>query len=344
MTVVARRTGFVSYLTTASDAILVITMMPTPKSVLVGRDAKRHTMTLPPEALIIGVSAGLLEAVLYAASVTVYKSQAGEIRPIAVSGIKIWITLGLMTVLVLIFYGSFPFSIPADTIFILALTIVGPVVADTLYIQAQDRIGVAFAFPIAYSYPVMTYLLSVAFLGDALLVTKLGGVVLAVAGIGIISYERNKESVKEFRLQADRVIGIVLALLALLGYAVGVTLLQVGVEGVEPLPANFIRSVFGSLAFLPIYAGARVKGMAKPSTRAAGIVAVAALFGFGFGSLLYTTATKYVGATITSLLDSMAPIFGVAFAVPFLGEKITSRVILGTVMSVLGVTIVILGF
>lgn len=344
MTTVVRKNRFASCLRKAPDANFFASTMPTPKSVLVDRHPIRHTMTLPSEALFIGVSAGLLEAVLYAASVTVYKSQAEKIRPIAVSGIKIWITLGLMTTLVLIFYGAFPFSIPTDTVFILALTIVGPVVADTLYIQAQDRIGVAFAFPIAYSYPIMTYLLSVAFLGDALLVTKLGGVVLAVAGIGIISYERNKESVKEFRLQADRVIGIVLALLALLGYAVGVTLLQVGVEGVEPLPANFIRSVFGSLAFLPIYAGARAKGMAKPGRRAAGIVAVAALFGFGFGSLLYTTATKYVGATITSLLDSMAPVFGVAFAVPFLGERVTPRVILGTIMSVIGVAVVILGF
>jgi O-acetylserine/cysteine efflux transporter len=296
------------------------------------------------DAIIIGIMAGLLEAILYAASVTVYKSQAEGIRPIAVSGIKIWVTMGLMTILVLMFYGSFPASVPSDTILVLALTIVGPVVADTLYIQAQDRIGVAFAFPIAYSYPIMTYLLSVAFLGDVLLVTKLGGVILAVTGIAIISYERNKESLKEVSLEEHRVVGIILALLALSGYAASVTLLQVGVEGVDPVPANFIRSAFGAIAFLPIYAGARSRGMPRPTKRSTGIVAVAALFGFGFGSLLYTFATKYVGATITSLLDSMAPIFGVAIAVPVLGEKVTKRVILGTIMSVLGVAIVILGF
>lgn len=312
-------------------------------SVKVPQDC-RVNMTLLTQDLLIGVSAGLLEAVLYAASVTVYKSQEEGIRPIATSAIKIWVTLGLMTTLVLVFYGTLPLFMSLGTLFILALSIVGPVIADTLYIQAQDRIGVAFAFPIAYAYPIMTYLLSAAFLGESLRLTRLGGVIVAVAGIGIISYERNRETAKEFRLEAGRVVGIFLAICALIGYAVAVVLLQVGLEGVDPLPANFIRSIFGSIAFLPIYAGARISGMKKPNRRSAAIVAVAALFGFGLGSLLYTIATKYVGATITSLLDSMAPIFGLAIAVPFLGEKVTKRVILGTIMSVTGVAIVILGF
>jgi len=301
-------------------------------------------MTLLTQGLLIGVSAGLLEAILYAASVTVYKSQEEGIRPIATSAIKIWVTLALMTTLVLVFYGTLPLFMSAPTLFLLALTIVGPVVADTLYIQAQDRIGVAFAFPIAYAYPIMTYVLSVAFLGESLRLTRLGGVIVAVMGIGIISYERNRETAQEFKLQADRIAGVLLAICALVGYAVGVVLLQVGLQGIDPLPANFVRSIFGSIAFLPIYAGARMKGMKKPNKRSAAIIAVAALFGFGIGSLLYTIATKYVGATITSLLDSMAPIFGVMIAVPLLGEKVTKRVILGTLMSVTGVAIVILGF
>ncbi|MBE0526905.1 MAG: hypothetical protein IH631_08175, partial [Candidatus Thorarchaeota archaeon] len=77
-------------------------------------------MQASPE-LIVGSLIGFLGAALYGLSVVVYRSQSEEIKPVAISSIKMWITLPFMAIMVFIFTGIDSVFLPLATIAILGI-------------------------------------------------------------------------------------------------------------------------------------------------------------------------------------------------------------------------------
>jgi drug/metabolite transporter (DMT)-like permease len=302
-------------------------------------------MQLTPD-IITGSVAMLIGSALYALSVVVYRSQKKEISPLAISSIKMWVALGFMIFVILLpFWGS-PFSVPLEATILLSISVVcGATIGDTVYLTAQERIGVSYAFPIAMSFPILTYFFTIVFLNEALLLSRLAGVIVAVIGISILALEQESTEDEEGnskRNGLDR-IGVTLAILTAVLYATGTTVLQVGVADVEPVVATFIRVVVGSVAFVPMFAVAKSKGMPWPTRRATKLVAIAGFFGMALGSLLYVTGVKYAGAAIASVLASLAPLYAVPISVVYLKESMTSKAALGAVATIIGVILVIIG-
>jgi len=301
-------------------------------------------MQVTPE-ILYGTVAGLIGAMLYAFSIVVYRSQKGEIKPLAISSTKMWVALPFMTLLVLFPFVPSPFLLPFETIVLLALSIItGAVIGDTLYLVSQERIGVSYAFPIAMSFPILTYALTITFLGEALIASRLVGVIIAVTGVIIISSEQDKGTDESGQIKKLDALGISLAILTSILYAIGTTILQVGVTDVDPITGNFVRVLTGSIAFAPMFMVARYKGMPLPTRRATKFVVVAAFFGMAIGSLLYVMGVKYAGATIMSVLGSTAPLFAIPVSIFFLKEKITRFAGIGVLLTIVGVVLVVVGF
>jgi drug/metabolite transporter (DMT)-like permease len=299
-------------------------------------------MQVDPQVLL-GATTGLLASFLYAISVVVYRSQRDEIRPLQISAIKMWVAFCFMFIVVLLPFREAPFYIPLfSAFFLLASVTLGPIIGDTLYLTSQERIGVAYAFPIVGTYPIITYFLAVLFLGDTLSAIRFAGTVLAVIGVIIIAGEQSSNSIASTS-NFDKV-GIGLALSTAFLYAIGTSFLQVGLVGVDPIDGNFLRTLVGSVEFLPLFMLIQIKGAKRPSKRVTKIVAFAGLLGMGFGSLLYVSTVKFVGAAMTSVLGSMSPLFAVPISVFFLKEKLSRKAAIGILAAVLGVILVVLGF
>lgn len=291
--------------------------------------------------ILLGVTAGLLSSFFYAVSVIIYKSVAREIRPIAVSAIKMWLSLAFITVLVLLPFRTTPFSVPLESVIILGLAVtVGTVIGDTAYLVSQDRIGVSYAFPITSAYPITTYTLAFLFLGDQIIPSRIFGVVLAVVGIIIISRGQNSSSDSEEK-HGSRAVGISLAFLALIMYSMSTTLMQAGTIGVEAIDANFIRMLVGSIELAPAFAVARHLGMPLPSRRGVKVTIIAAFFGMALGSLLYLASIKYAGATIGAVLGSTSPLFGVPIAFAYLKERVSKVELVGIAATMAGVLLTV---
>ncbi|MGV9169835.1 MAG: DMT family transporter [Promethearchaeia archaeon] len=298
-------------------------------------------MQLSPD-IIAGTVSGVLGAALYALSVTVYRRYADNIDAIAVASIKMWIALPFTAVLALIlFFPALP-TISFMTMVFLALSVIlGAVVGDTIYLVSQERIGVSIAFPISMSFPVITYILTIFVLGEALIPVRLAGTIVAVLGVIIISREQDTGG-DEHESEGYDVLGIFLAFLTSVLYAAGAVILQVGVTDVDPISGNLVRIFFGSIAFLPLFAFGRKRGMRIPPLRVIKVVAVAALFGMAIGSILYVNATKLLGAATTSVIVSSAPLFAVPVSVKYLNERVTPRMVIGIIATILGVALVVL--
>lgn len=256
-----------------------------------------------------------------------------------------WISLPFMAIMLILLPGINSVFLSISAIVILGLSVIlGAVIGDTLYLWSQERIGVSYAFPISMSFPIMTYFLTVVFLNEPPILSRLAGAVMAVAGVILLSKEQNGDGAGLERVRRLDLWGILGALVTAVLYAVGTTLLQVGIEGVDPITGNFVRVAFGSAAFIPVYAVASHQGMKKPTRRATIRVIIAGFFGMAVGSLLYVTAVAAVGATIMSVIASSAPLFAIPVSIIFLNEKLTRLAVIGITATLLGVVLVILGF
>ncbi|MGQ4871993.1 MAG: DMT family transporter [Candidatus Thorarchaeota archaeon] len=296
--------------------------------------------------IIIGAAAGLLSAFLYAVSVVIYRSQAEEAHPLVVSALKMWVALIFMVIIAILPLGADPLSVPLPAVVILSGSIVlGAVVGDTVYLASQERIGVTYAFPISMTYPVLTFVITIVFLGEPLIAARIIGAVIAVAGGAVLAMEQNRYNGDTDCTTPRNVIGILLAVLTAVFYAVATVLIQVGLRGydVDAVTANLIRVGFGSAIFVPIFAAARHQGVRVPSLHSAKRIAIAAVFGMGLGTLLYVFSIQYAGAAISSVVASTAPLFATPISIHYLRETPTMRTGIGVLATVIGVLLVVLG-
>ncbi len=300
-------------------------------------------MQLTPE-IILGTAVGLLASALWAISVVVYRSQSDEIRPIAISSIKMWVAFAFMSLIVFLPLRPTPFMVPIDAIFYLAISVtLGAVAGDTLYLMAQERIGVSYAFPIAMSFPILTYFLAMVFVAEPFIPSRFVGTIVTVAGIIIISREQDKNSTKEEGSWKD-LIGISLALLTMVLFASGTVILQIGATGIDPIDANYVRVIFGSIEFLPIFFLAKHSGMPMPTRRVTKIIAFAGLFGMAIGSLLYVWMVQLLNAALASVVGSTSTLFAVPVSVLYLKERVSWIAAIGIILTVIGVILAVVAF
>jgi len=292
--------------------------------------------------LLIGSAIGLIAAFLWAISTNVYKSQSDEATPMAIATLKIWMSLVVMTVIVMLPFRTIPFFMPFNSFIYLAASMtMGFVIGDLAYLTAQERIGVSYAYPIAATFPIYTYIIAIFVVGEEILVTRFLGIILAVLGIILISREQSSVQDNGESSKFNRV-GLALAIITALCWSIGSVLLQIGVADVDPIDANFIRMVFGAGLIAPLFVGSIRKGAPKPTRRATKIILITAIFGMAAGSLLYTYAVKLIGATVSSVLGSISPLFALPISIIFLKEKFSYRSILGALLTVSGVVLVVL--
>ena len=301
-------------------------------------------MQLSPEFLL-GVGIGIVGAALYGVSVVVYKSQSEQITALSISALKMWIALPIMSLLIFLSIGASPLSLSYDTIFLLSLSVIlGAVIGDTIYLISQERIGVSYAFPISMSYPILTYFFTVFFLSEPPLPVRFLGFIFAVFGVILISREQQNEPNAAGDIDKADFLGIFLAIMTSILYAAGTTILQVGVQDIDPVTGNFVRVLVGSFAFVPLISVAIHQGMSLPTKRAMKIVGIAGFFGMGIGSLLYVAAVKYAGAAVMSVISSTAPLFAVPISVFYLKERLTKKAVMGITLTLVGIILVVLGF
>jgi uncharacterized membrane protein len=181
--------------------------------IFVMENSQKHLqMQISPD-FVIGSAIGLVTAFLWAAGVNVYKSQGSEATPLAINALKMWVSLAVMAVLVVMPFRTTAFIIPYQSVLFLAASVtVGLVIGDLAYLIAQDRIGVSYAYPIAATYPVATYLISIYVVNEEILVTRVLGILLAVVGVMLISQEHRNRQMDEGLKNLDR-LGLTLALL-----------------------------------------------------------------------------------------------------------------------------------
>jgi drug/metabolite transporter, DME family len=292
---------------------------------------------------VIGELAALGCALTWAVSSILLKRPVVEMGAVAANLIRTWVGTAVFWAVVLA-TGRLDqfFHLSAYTIFALVVSmIIGLGIGDTLYFRSLQLIGVSRALPISGSYPLPTLVLAAVLLGEPLGAPQVVGTLLIVASVYLLSLARPQPD-EGLGQKRDARLGVALAIVAALLWALSTILLKSGVEQTEVAVANSLRLPAAGVVLFAM--GLRQRGGIKVrefrrSTLA--ILVLSGVIGTAAGSALYLTSVIYAGAAKAAALQSVSPFFAAPLAFVFLRERPSRATLVGTLLSVVGVWLLV---
>ena len=327
-----------------------------------------------------GELAAIAGAICFGVGNVIIKSQGKKINPIAINAIRLSFSAVFYLILVLSL-GTLKetFSYNAKTgLLLVGGSLLGVVIGDVIFYFSQQLIGLSKAYPIAVSYPLVTYLLGIAFHFETYDFFKIQGVLLVVLGVYLVSTstedqsiltirqpaptveittrkERTKEEeeiiakkISEIALEKKKakqkiILGILLATTTAFCWAIGTIMMDQGLKNnVSGISANAYRIALITPASVLIFlAGNRGKLKTKFNWKSILLVLIAGVIGNTIGSLLYVFALSFTEASTTAAISAAAPLIATPLSILFLKERVSFRLILGTLLTTTGIWLII---
>lgn len=276
-------------------------------------------------------------------------------------------------------------------------TLIGVVVGDIIFFFSQQLIGLSRAYPIAVSYPLMTYILGLIIGSESFHWARIVGVILVIGGVYLVSISTNAneienqnpteatsvenrenmekiaeekllendstqiehienhskekekfswEETQKFKVNKKHLfLGIGGALTTAICWTIGTVLMDQAFndQSLEGLPATAFRIVCVAPISLLIFTSTnRGKYKSKFSRKGLLLIILAGLIGSTAGGLLYAFALQYSSASTTAAITAAAPLIATPLAVIFLKEKISWKLVVGTIITTSGIWLIIL--
>jgi len=321
----------------------------------------------------VGAVAALVSALLWAATSTALTALSARSSAVVLSGVRLGAATVCIPLVVVLAGGTREFTgaTPAVVFALVASGVLGYGIGDTAYIRSLSLLGMQRVFPVSIAgYIGLTVLGSGIFLGeplDAMLVLGAGLIALGIALVVVSSAERPLEGIPVSgpappALEAFADLGPLVVLPRRLprwasrnieGYALvglvsltwaGATLwLAWAGNELGAVGTWAIRTPVGAAGLLLVsFATRRARLRALVTDRnQLTIVVVAGIVGTAFGSLCYVFAVVEIGAARAAVLSATSPLMALPLALVFLKERITVRVLAGTLACVAGIALVV---
>lgn len=279
------------------------------------------------EALAIGT------ALVWAASTILSAEALKQIDPIRANALKVLFSAILM---LFVAFASGELqnlsSLNLNGFLLVTLAaIIGFGIGDTYLLKGITLIGVSRSYTIAYAFPLFTMILGTLFLGEPFLLEYLAGTIMIVLGVITISTERtDKKNLK----RDDYLKGILSSFLAAILWSVGITLLALGLKEISVISANVTRFPFLFLFLLLV--SCFKHGRWNLNRKNLALLAVSGFLGLVLGGITYMFSVKLIGVSRATPLSSSSPVWASVMSSLFLKEKVTWKIILSSVIVVIG--------
>jgi drug/metabolite transporter (DMT)-like permease len=181
--------------------------------------------------------------------------------------------------------------------------------------------------------PVFTAALAALFLGEALTLRKVSGLLLGVAGVGFIVWHR-------MSVGTDSWHGILFTLASLASIVLGTILFKLFAPKGSLWIGNGVQNLAAGIVLLPFALTLSSISDIVPSVRLLGAFAYLVLGGSILAYLLWFHLLKVCGATAASAYHFLMPPLSMLFAWIILGEHVESRDLMGIVPVALGIYLV----
>lgn len=200
-----------------------------------------------------------------------------------------------------------------------------------LFIAALDRTTIAHTLSIINTSPVFVAVLSATVLKEPVPREKWSGIVLAVAGVGIlVGFEPT--------LAPGMLVGDLMALGSALGFAV-YSIVGRYERGRTPLLSYAFAVWVGAALWSAPFAVLTASGAISPGPVLA--LVVAGILPFALGQILYNAALRRIDSTAATLIGTLEVVAAVAAGSVLFGEVPSPTTVFGVALTLFGVGLVI---
>lgn len=304
----------------------------------------------------LGESAALTTALCWAFT-SLFFSEAGKlIGSFNVNKIRLVFAVSIYLIVLSISKGHIlPETIAAEHIIWLGISgVIGLVIGDGAGFKAMVMIGPRLTMLLHSTAPVIATILAWIFLGEALNIKDLAGISATVAGISWVvserKYRNHPNKLRDGHPDAGSLFkGVLLGLTAAFGQAAGLVLAKHAMldlsTTVEPMEASFVRMFVSMIVIwtISLFRGKTRETLQSFKNKKAILFSVSgALTGPFLGVWMSLVAVKYIAAGIAATLNATTPIWLLPLTRITHKEKISMRILFGTLIAVSGVALLLL--
>jgi drug/metabolite transporter (DMT)-like permease len=282
----------------------------------------------------LGVAAGLISSFCWAVTTLTVRQLTHNVSAAVVNWLRTAVAAGLTLLIALPIWTADPPTPPSWTslAFMGVSVMTGLAFGDAIFFESVRRIGVSRAMPIAMSFPLISTLLAAMFLGEPLSVAVIVGTLLVIVGVVLVVTDtRDGMAVGH----VDRG-GYLLAGVTAVCWGLTAVLVRPSLADMDVLTASAVRLPFASLLMLLVVRGRAVGAIRQLTPRLWLLIGGAGLLSVG-ATLLFVAAISLAGAGKTASVSATSPLFAAPLAAIFLKEPLTRRLVLGTIVSAVGV-------
>lgn len=283
---------------------------------------------------------GILSALLSAGSWafgTITFERIGKVVPyVGITFLKGVFSIVLMVLLLLFTGGLYPIGWWEFT-FLSLSGIIGITIGDSLYFKSLQDLGAKTQVIFFLLGQILTMILSLLFLGELLSLEQYIGASILLIGVVITTWGTQSNHPNKWR-------GIVYGLLSMLCFSISAIMIKSAILDVPVITATFYRMVFGTIFTLGYgVASKNFKTWIAPlkDKRLCGLFVLnVTVITYG-GFLLSMAAIKFISVALASVLSATEPIFVLVLAFIISKEKITKRELVGTIVTLIGLFLII---
>lgn len=294
-----------------------------------------------------GELAALLTAVFWTVTALAFESASRKVGSLSVNLLRLTVAFILLSVYAWISRGkAFPVDAGEHQWIWLSLSgLVGFVLGDLFLFQSYVVIGSRISMLIMSLAPPMAAVIGWLTLGETLRPMQAVAMAVVLAGIVLVVLERQTpdENGNGKRVKFSYPLsGILLAFGGALGQAGGLVLSKFGMANYGVIPSVQIRVITGILGFTLFFTFSnRWQNLydAVRNVKAMKRLMVGAFFGPFLGVSFSLLAVKHTSTGVASALMSIVPVLIIAPAVIVFKEKITTKELIGAIITVVGVAI-----
>ena len=296
---------------------------------------------------MLGLVFAFAQSICWAGTSIILRSLSTQLDAFAVNGLRAAFALIVIIPAVLLTGGLADLQLMTLTriVYLVGSVILGGVLGDAFYVMSLSSLGVGRAFPVANSFPVFAVLFSTLVLGTPLRWPMVAGMVLVLFGVYLVARPRQR-TVLTPDLPADPqkiARGVTLALLASALWGLTTVTMSLGLrDNINPIVATSVR--IPAVVIISLVTSAWRGGLGRAhriQRRTLGLLAVAGILGWGVAASLYAAAIQSLGPSKVAIISATAPLFAVPMGAVFLDERPTRYTLAGTVLSMLGIALVI---
>lgn len=292
----------------------------------------------------LGELAALCTAVCWTLNAVAFESAGKKVGSLAVSYIRLFIAVVLMTITALIVRGL---VLPTDAsghqwLWLSISGLVGFVLGDMFLFEAFVQIGSRISLLIMSAAPPLAALAGFFLLGEKLSFINLGGMGLTMVGISLVILSR-KPAEQKTKIGLNRPVkGLFFATLGALGQAFGLLLSKYGMGEYNALAATQIRLIAGIVGYILLVTIRNKWGEIRAAFQhkdALLKISSGAVIGPFIGVTLSLVALQYTATGIVSSITTISPVLIIPFSIMVFKEKVTPKEVLGAFVSIAGVVL-----